>query len=302
MNLAMSQITVIIPTYGHGLFLEKVMGALMAQQPNVPKTIVVHSGDHPPAPLWMDQPERIQVLHSDERLYAGAARNWGMKAAETPWVTFIDDDMIVADGWHKAVLDAIESEKADCYLGSVGYAESGGYWGMCRWFLEHGPGHPYLPPSRTNTGAAGNLTIWREAFLSTGGFPSDWRQSEDVMGLARFSLAGYRINFEPNIIGGHVNRPGFLWNARHLYHFGRSTAKVRRVYSFLPGGSAVRFPILALGLWATRLAQLYRRTILHRGPLGSLIYHTPGIVLVALAWNAGFMAEALKLSGKPSAQ
>src|SRR5262249_9710670 len=103
MNPAMSQITVIIPTYGHGLFLAKVMGALMAQQPNVPKTIVVHSGDHPPAPLWVDQPERIQVLHSDERLYAGAARNWGMKAAETPWVTFIDDDMIVADGWHKAV-------------------------------------------------------------------------------------------------------------------------------------------------------------------------------------------------------
>jgi glycosyltransferase involved in cell wall biosynthesis len=296
----MSEITVIVPTYGGGLYLSKVVDALMAQRPHIPQIIVVHSGGRSPKLLQTRQTDRIRILHSDERLYAGAARNWGMTFAETSWITFIDDDMIVIDGWYKAVLGAIESDRADCYLGSISCAVSGGYWGMCRWFFEHGPGHPYLPPTQAITGGAGNLTIRREAFLSTGAFPVDWQESEDVMGLARFALEGHKIKFEPHIMGGHVNRPGFLWNARRLFHFGQSTAKVRRVYPFLAGGSAVRFPILAPGLWIARIAQLYRRVILHKGPLGSLVCHTPGIVLIALVWNAGFITEVLKPSRKRS--
>ena len=143
------------------------------------------------------------------------------------------------------------------------------------------------------------MVIKRGPFLSVGGFPEDFRMAQDVFALARFALAGGTIRFDPEIIGRHVNVPGMRWMVRHVYHFGRWTAKVRRAYPHLSGGAAIKWPILSLGLWLARLGQLYIRVLgARRGPFFSLIYHTPGIVLALIAWNVGFTREAFWSSDK----
>ena len=170
---------------------------------------------------------------------------------------------------------------------------------MSRWYFEFSPAHAYLPPRSAKTGGATHMVIRREPFLAVGGFPEDWRMAVDVFALARFAVAGGSIRFEPEIVGRHVNVPGMRWMVRHVYHFGRWTAKVRRAYPHLSGGTAIKWPILSLGLWLARLGLLYVRVLTaQRGPRLSLLYHTPGILVALIAWNAGFTREAFRSSDK----
>jgi hypothetical protein len=286
-------LTVIIPVYGPGPHLRVVVEALQRQVPPIHCIIVSHSGGGNPSKLLKDKSDLV-VLHSEERLFAGAARNRGLRLVTTEWVAFIDEDIIVDCGWHAAVQACIARGDVDAISGSVGVATTGGYWGMSRWFFEFSSAHPYLPPRRAETGGGGNLVIRRELFQSFGGFPEDWRMAEDVSALARFCENGGRIQFRPEALGRHVNVGGMGTALRHSYEFGWWTAKVRRAHPQLSGAVAVRWPIISPGLCLARIAQLYVRVLsVRHGPLRLLLYHTPGIVAVLIAWNAGFVREAL---------
>src|SRR5690349_8249020 len=100
----MEPLTVIVPVYGSGPHLLKVLYALCHQTVPIKRIIVSHSGAPIPGEVISDVPEYVTFLHSDKRLYAGAARNRGLALATTPWVAFIDEDIIVCEWWHRALL------------------------------------------------------------------------------------------------------------------------------------------------------------------------------------------------------
>jgi len=246
----------------------------------------------------MDDKPDLMILHSDERLFAGAARNRGFALVSTDWVAFIDEDIIVDTEWHAAVLACISNGQADCILGSIGCAERGGYWGMSRWFVEFSSVHPRLAAGPVSAGEAANMIVHREKFASIGAFPEDWRMGEDTIAQIRMFADRQRLFFLPEAVGRHINIPGLRHMLRHLYHGGRFSAKVRRAYPERPGSMAVRVPILSFGLWLARLAQIVCRIfIAERNPVAVLILYTPGILLGLLAWNVGFSAEALRIGG-----
>jgi GT2 family glycosyltransferase len=291
---ALQPVTVIVPVYGPGPHLRAVVEALQQQEPPVHHIIVSHSGSGDLSSLLKDKPN-VTVLHSDDRLFAGAARNRGLQLATTEWAAFIDEDILVDQGWHAAVQSCIARGDVDAINGSVGFAASGGYWGMSRWFFEFSSAHPYLPPRRAETGGGGNLIVRRDIFRSLGAFPENWRMAEDVMALARLAQSGGRIQFYPKALGRHVNIGGMRSTLGHSYEFGLWTAKVRRAHPQLSGGAAVRWPYLSVCLWGVRLAQLYVRVLSTRnGPFLSLLFHTPGIVAALAAWNLGFSREAFR--------
>ena len=251
-----------------------------------------HSGEGDPTSALADL--GVEVLHSDARLFAGAARNRGLRLATTDWVAFIDEDVIVDDGWHDALLSAIARDDADCIAGSVGSATSGGYWGTSLWFAEFGSVHPYRPAGSLSAGATANLAVRRDILCSVGGFREDWLTGEDALAQAQLQERGYRICLAPAAAGGHVNLPGMNRMVRHSHRLGQYSARVRRRHGHLTGAAAVRWPILSLGMWLARPIQIYMRVLgTPNGPVSSLLWHTPGILLSVLAWNAGFAKEAL---------
>lgn len=293
-------VDVVIPVYGPGPHLRAVVGALERQSVPVARIIVSHSGAGDPASLLEDKPDLV-ILHSDERLFAGAARNRGLRLATTEWVAFVDEDIIVDSNWHGAVQTCIARGDADCVVGAIGYASSGGYWGMSRWFFEFSSVHPYLPTRVVAGGGSANMAVHRERFLSVGAFPEDWRMSEDTISQALMRARGYRIRFNRDVIGGHINVKGMRNNIRHLYHAGFASAKARRTYPQLIGSAAVKWPISSLGLWMVRLGLIYSRVLKSRhAPIASLLVHTPGILVSIIAWNIGFSREAFRMRSPKS--
>lgn len=293
-------LSVIVPVYGPGPYLERVVNALLGQLPPIFQVIISHSGEGDPTRRFADL-EGVTVLHSPRRLYAGAARNRGLEIATTDWVAFVDEDVIVDDGWHAALIEVITRDDADCIVGSIGYAESGGYWGMSLWFAEFSSVHPYRAPRPIPSGASANLAVRRELLNSIGGFCEDLATGEDSLAQAMLEVAGYSIRLEPSVAGRHVNLPGMRRVLRHYYRLGLSSARHRRMYPHLRGGTAVRWPILSIGMWFARIVQIYYRVFTRRhGPKISLIRHTPGILICLLAWNIGFTRSAfMRLGGYP---
>ena len=287
-----ARVTVVVPAYGRKPQLSATVEALLRQSPPVERIIVSHSGEGDPRCLL--EGLGAEVLHSDERLFAGAARNRGLELVKTGWVAFIDEDVIVDDDWHKALQATIERGQADCIAGSVGYAVTGGYWGMSLWFAEFSSVHPYRSASQISSGATANLAARLDVVSSIGGFREDWLTGEDALAQAELEKQGYRIRFEPGVRGRHINLPGLGHMTRHSYRLGQHSAWVRQIHPHLNGGAAVRWPVLSMGMWLARLVQIYARVVGARdGPVMSLIWHTPGILLSLLAWNVGFSREAL---------
>jgi GT2 family glycosyltransferase len=288
------RITVIVPVYGEGPHLEEVVASLDRQLGDKSRIVISHSGAGDPTSRFANNP-KVTVLHSEDRLFAGAARNRGMALADTDWVAFIDEDAVPAPGWSAALRQAIAEDDADCIIGAIDYEVSGGYWGVALWFVEFGSVHPYMPKRELTGGPSANMAVRRELFAQGGGFPEDWRSSEELVAQARMIAAGKRMIFEPTLVVFHFNQSGAGRVLGHLFLYGRFGARLRRAFPFLPGARAVRHPFLSMGLWLARLGQMTRRiAVARKAPKLQFLLHLPAIIVCLVTWNLSFTREAFQ--------
>ena len=293
-----SGITVIVPAYGPGPHLEEVVSSLERELDDGSRIIISHSGDGDPTKRFAGDP-RVTVLHSNERLYAGAARNRGIALARTEWIVFIDEDVVPAPGWYVALRRSIAAGDAECILGSIDYRTSGGYWGVALWFIEFGPCHSYMPRRRIMGGGSGNMAVRRDHFAKVGGFPEGLRLGQDTLAHARLVSAGHVPMFEPSLVVQHHNRGGARHVLRHMFDHGRYSARIRREYQNLRGASAVRWPLISAGMWLARTGQMFHRVFTaKRSPKARFVLHLPAILVGLVAWNIGFTREAFRPSGE----
>ncbi|TDD12920.1 glycosyltransferase family 2 protein, partial [Nonomuraea diastatica] len=98
-------ITVVIPTIGRATLLDTLaavgsgMPVIVVDDRTAPEG---RGGASGPSGVLESLPGRVRVVRSCGRGPA-AARNAGWRAAETPWVVFLDDDVIPWPGWAEAV-------------------------------------------------------------------------------------------------------------------------------------------------------------------------------------------------------
>lgn len=285
-------VSVIVPVYGPGPHLRTVVTALERQSVTVAQIIISHSGPGNPALLFGDKPG-VTLLHSDQRLLAGAARNRGVALTKTPWVAFIDEDVVVSNTWHEVLLNTIADKSVDCILGPLGNGGFGGYWGTCTWLTEFSSVHPHAQSRYVDGGASANMAIDRERFFAAGEFPEHWQPGEETVLQLRLRKSGGRIWFEKGLRAEHINVPGLPHMMRHQYRAGCFSARVRRVHPELLASVAARIPLLSLGLWLARLWLTFDRAARGSNFMRAVI-HLPGILIGLLAWNIGFTREALR--------
>lgn len=291
---APSELSVVIPSFGHRAHLGCIIRELLAQDPAVREIIVSHSGPGDPASLI---PPRgrvpIVLLHSPVPLSSGAARNAGASVAQGRWLAFVDDDVIPARQWSRELTQAVMRRREACHVGGIGVDVTGGYWGMCLWFAEFGSVHPYMPERPIEGGASANMFLSRALYEKVGGFSAELTRSVDVEFLARCRGVGAATIFVPDVVVSHRNIGGFAHCLRHAYRLGAGSAKVRRITP-LRGELAVRWPLLAPFLAPARLAMiLYRIARWGRGVRrwGALCY--PGLVVTITAWTLAFFLQAV---------
>lgn len=198
-------LTVIVPAHNPGSALARLLRAIDAQAAgrtvpvivsddgSSPKT--VSEGMTPLSTLTLD----VRVVRNENNLGPGAARNRGLAEVHTPWVAFIDADMLPGDGWLDGLLGlAAESDGPDGIEGRVVIPDENRATPFTHATDLSGPG------------GAGNIAYRTEVLRAEGGFDEryfDRRRRihfrEDTALHFRMVTSGRRVAWRPDIVAVH---------------------------------------------------------------------------------------------------
>ncbi|WP_214410069.1 glycosyltransferase family 2 protein [Sphaerisporangium fuscum] len=210
-------ITVVIPTIGRRS-LHRLLDAL---EPDLPVIVV---DDRPRFCPALKVPEHVRVLRTGGRGPA-TARNAGWRAAATPWIAFLDDDVVPPPGWKDALLADLRDLGEDV-AGSQGRLEV------------------RLPADRRPTDAERNTAALTEAGWATadmayrrsalegvGGFderfPRAYREDADL--ALRLLKAGHRLVKGRRVTWHPVRDDGF-WTSVRAQRGNADDALMRRLH------------------------------------------------------------------------
>lgn len=221
-------VSVIIPTYNRKEMLAEMIGMLRNQtiDPSVFEVVVVDDGSMDGTPDFiraLDVPFTLRVI-TQENSGPSRARNHGAEEAAGQMIVFMDDDLVPEPEMIEAHRDALADDRTNVVIGKLmPWAEgSGGAWN--RWedriYAKHYAAveSNKRPPSGRRL-YSGNFSVWREAFLSAGGFDETLLRGEDVELGFRLESRGATFKFGSKAAAFHRGyRPYASWrNSNYLY-------------------------------------------------------------------------------------
>jgi glycosyltransferase involved in cell wall biosynthesis len=292
-------VSVIIPCYNSKRTIRRCLDALLDQRTSVVFDItVVDSSTDATAGIVAREYPTVNLIHSPRRLYAGAARNVGVRATRAPICLMIDSDCIAAPDVIERV---VERHRGDSYAaigGSLRNGTPGSLSGLIGYLIEFKEFMPTTPLRLEKGMPTANLAYRREALMRYGGFDDDLWMAEDILLNWKMHRGGERLLFDPAIEVTHLNRTGWREVLFYQIGLGRMSAEARR-RGGLPGGFLLRhrwlIPLLPFArTW--RAAQWFGR---HDKKLLLLfLFIWPLYWLAAAFWAYGFGRGASNPSSK----
>lgn len=295
-----ASVCVVIPAYGDMPHIVAILEAL-ERGSRVPDRIVVsHSGPHPPGDELKQMFQEVLFLHSDARLFAGAARNRGAAAATECILAFCDSDVLPSPDWLECIVSVLEESARRFTVGSIGIARTGGYWGMTNWLCEFSELAPWRVSREQVGGASANMAVRREHFELAGGFPGEVRTGQDTLFFHALRGQGLQQWFVPESVVGHFNHSGLPSMARHQWMHGRSFVRLRR-RAQLPGARVVRAWWPAPLLPVAKMLRIVGR-LLKAGPRQWVMVfaYLPGIIVAMTCWGSGLARELFSGTSRSS--
>lgn len=245
------RLSVVIPTSGPAIFLEKVFRALRAQALLPAEVIVVDNNEAPRLGAESLAGLPSATLIHESRPGLSAARNAGLAAARSEYVAYLDDDAEPDPQWARQLVDGMSRYDAAAAGGTVELLTSEPLpaWlpeesrSLLSELLYEGADIPDLDGTRYLVGA--NFCVRRDAAARVGGFRLDFgrvgkvlRSCEELELCRRIRKGGGRISFLAAARVFHHIRPGRL-TRRYLlsrsYWQGRSDAMLHRLHGKPPG-------------------------------------------------------------------
>ena len=227
----------------------------------------------------------VRLIHSDERMYCGEARNLALSQAHGEIIAFIDADCTVPPDWAELVLAAHRGPQA-AIGGAIanGNPESLVGWAayLCE-FSQWLPGTPVGPMADI----AGASMTYKKAILSQCGPFIQGTYGSDTEFHWRLACQGLRPLFEPSIVVFHHSIRELRAFLRHELQHGRCFARVRVRHKGLPDAHrltyALCWPLIAFRLLAA-VCWRCRRSPRHAAHLLACL---PLLALGLIAWSCG---------------
>jgi glycosyltransferase involved in cell wall biosynthesis len=116
-----NNIDVVIPVYRVDRFLNQAIQSALLQEDVFTRVIVVDAGNEIPISLNAEQlaSGRLNLVRSEKRLTAGAARNLGVRHTKAPVLGFLDADDIWPLSRSKELLELLQRTNSDIATGMV---------------------------------------------------------------------------------------------------------------------------------------------------------------------------------------
>ncbi|MFN2538632.1 MAG: glycosyltransferase family 2 protein [Mycobacteriales bacterium] len=224
-----SFVSVVVPARNATDFLAEQLDALASQDCARPWEVVVvdnastdGGGTTKVAESFAHRFRELRVVHADDRLGAGYARNRGAALARGDFLVFCDADDVVEPGWLGALVDA--APRGDLVGGWLRTVFSDGRLPRRQRpdpvQLDTALGFlPFAPSS--------NMGIRREVLDALGGWSEAYvGGGEDVELSWRAQLAGWQLVFTGEAVVRHRQRARLRDLARQRYRYGLMDARV----------------------------------------------------------------------------
>jgi len=282
-------VSVIIPCYNSERTIRDCLHAILAQQTSVPyEVIVVDSSVDQTPDIVQREFHSVRLIHLEQRTFAGAARNVGVRASRASFCLMIDSDCLARPDLIERMIARHREGEYAAVGGSLRNGTPRSLSGWTGYLLEFKEFIPAAPMRLEKSIPTANAAYRREALERYGFFDEDMWLAEDILFNWKLHKSGERILFDPDIEVINLNRTGWRTVLSYQVSLGRCSAEARR-RSRLPGDVLLRhpwlivfMPIVRLVRAASWLAKTDLRTLL------IFLVISPMYFLAACFWSFGF--------------
>ncbi len=282
-------ISVIIPSYHSTHSIAACLQSLLAQQTaDEFEIVVVNSSDDATIALVERDFPAVKTVQLPGRVFAGTARNTGVKNAAGDLLVFIDSDCTVPPDW----LERIASRHQEGYeaLGGAIIDGSPTVCSRAEYPLETIDFAPGNRMREVGFVSSANCAFSRRLFDEHGGFP-EIRAGEDMVFCHRLTSAGVKLLFDPAVRVAHHNPVVFGAFVRKQLMHGEHSYRVRREAdlpgSFLNNRLALPF-LLPLFPFIRTVRVTGRALALRNGLIRDIMLYFPLFFLGCFCWSAGY--------------
>lgn len=264
--LETSDITVVIPCYRRARQLKRLLGSISAELPGS-RVIVVDdaSGQQTAEIRAVTEDGGAELVVLEENGGPAEARNAGLELVETPYVLFVDTDVVLRPGSIKLLLrhfaDPGLAAAAPRVLGLEQPEEN---WILryerSRSSLDHGPDPSQVRPHSPMPWVSTTCLLARTQALGEG-FGAGMRVAEDVDLIWRLSGTGWRVRYEPRAQVDHEHRESLRGWLSRKYVYGTGAATLAQKHGDLvapavmsPWAGGVLVALAAQRRWSVPVA------------------------------------------------
>lgn len=261
-----SAITVVIPCYRRTEPLRRLLVSVRAELPDA-AVIVVDDGSQEQSTEIARVVEEFSGRLIAQRQNQGpaAARNAGLRRVRTPYVLFIDTDVVLRAGSVSLILrHMVDDQLAAVAPRVVGMRRSAQNWVLryeqARSSLDHGPHACLVRPHSPQSWLSTTCLLARTEAMG-GGFAAGMRVAEDVDLVWRLHKSGWRVRYEPRAVVEHEHRASVRGWLGRKYLYGTGAALLASKHGNLvapavmsPWAAAVLIAVAAQRRWSVPAA------------------------------------------------
>lgn len=290
-------VSVIIPCRNSERTIRQCLDAIVNQRTSIPFdiTVIDSSTDQTPQIVEREFPS-VHLIHLEKRVFAGAARNLGIRATRAPYCLMIDSDCVAEPDVIERVVAQHQDRDYAAVGGSLANGTPNSISGSIGYLIEFREFTPTAPLRLETSVPTANVAYRRETLERFGCFDEDMWLAEDILLHWKMHQAGELILFDPAIKVKHLNKTGWRQVLGYQIDLGRLSAVARR-RGGLPGGFLLKYPPLILLMPFARLFRAVTWFAKHdRQVLLVFLLIWPMYLLAAGFWSFGFLSEAWKRS------
>lgn len=214
-------LTVVIPVKDRPHQLQRLLDSI---GPRIRVIVIDDASTDPQATAAVASRHGAEMIHLARNVGPAAARNHGLRLVETPYVGFVDSDVVLEPGTLATLLKHFHDPLvalAAPRIASLTQADTTGWihrYEDHRSSLDLGSQPSLVKPGTPVSWVPSACVVARTAALGEGFDPS-LRVAEDVDLVWRLADQGWRIRYEPIAVARHEHRATLrTWLARKAYY------------------------------------------------------------------------------------